>query len=88
MHLSAGLIVVPFVFPVTTSTISTTGADGRPTFSLQLATIDNPAYTANTAFAGARPSSSSDGGAMSTTAVSMSAALASVIAVTIMLVLV
>lgn len=83
-----GLIAVRLALPVTTSTISTTGADGRPTFSLQLATIDNPAYTANTAFAGARPSSSPDGSALSTTAVSMSAALASVIAVTVMLVLV
>jgi hypothetical protein len=51
-------VCFPFLhLTVSSTTISTTDVEGRPTFSIELATVDNPAFTAQTGFAGARPSS-------------------------------
>lgn len=61
-----------------------TDAEGRPTFSFELATVDNPAFTGNTGFAGARPTTNSEGGATSGMTASFSTVLAS-LALTVML---
>ncbi|KAK9899251.1 hypothetical protein P389DRAFT_168168 [Cystobasidium minutum MCA 4210] len=65
---------------VTSSTISTTDANGRPTFSIQLATIDNPDFTANTGFATARPNTGSNGAARMDSKVSKAAVAFAMIA--------
>lgn len=49
-------------FAVTTNTRSFTDINGRPTFAVELLTIEEPNFTANTEFAGSRPTGTSGTG--------------------------
>jgi hypothetical protein len=71
-----------------TTTRSFTDAAGRPTIALDLLTIDDPAFTANSEFAGARPTTTpgSEIGSATTAHVgSVGAGLACILALVLVL---
>lgn len=67
---------------VTTSTRSFTDLNGRPTFALELLTIEDPSFTANTEFAGSRPTDAGgSGGSNARQVLSLFSGFASFVAV-------
>lgn len=71
-------------YAVTTNTRSFTDINGRPTFAVELLTIEEPNFTANTEFAGSRPTGTAGtGDAMPGHVVSMWCSVVCMLALTV-----